>query len=67
MNSFALILFIVGVSMNKNKSQSVKGDLFLATVALLVVGGLCVKGAVSISKNMEVGQIKHETNLNRQA
>lgn len=30
--------------------MSFKGDLLLATAALIVVGGLCVKGAASFNK-----------------
>lgn len=37
----------------KNKSISFKGDLLLATAALIVVGGLCVKGAASFNKPLQ--------------
>lgn len=47
--------------------MSVKGDLLLTTVALLVVGGLCVKGITSFNRMAEMQQpqkmaLLHEKN-----
>lgn len=45
----------------KNKSTSLKGDLLLTTVALLVVGGLCIKGAVSFNKQQPCNETQKIT------